>query len=109
MASFFWNVRGFNKQTKQKVVKNWVRDQSILFRGLIETRVKERKAAKIVEEVFDRWIFMSNYEHNRLGRLWIVWRSVVRMTPIYKSDQLITCLVKLPGNQEEFLCSFIYA
>lgn len=30
------------------------------------------------------------------------------MTPVYKTDQLITCSVGLQG-QEEFFCSFIYA
>lgn len=31
------------------------------------------------------------------------------MTPVYKSAQLITCSVLLPGQKEEFFCSFIYA
>lgn len=109
MAGFFWNVRGFNKSTKHAVVKNWVKDQSTLFGCLIETRVKEKKAEKIVEEVFKGWSFMSNYEYNRLGRLWIVWRPNVRFTPVFKSDQLVTGAVLLPGAKEEFFCSFIYA
>lgn len=42
------------------------------FGGLLETRVRERKAGKIVSEVFLDWDFMSNYEHNALGRIWVV-------------------------------------
>lgn len=108
MTGFFWNVRGFNKSTKHGVVRSWLRDTTILFGCIIETRVKESKAGKIVDEVFRDWNFMANYEHNRLGRLWVVWRPEVRMTPVYKSAQLITCSVLLPG-EEEFFCSFIYA
>lgn len=33
----------------------------------------------------------------------------MRLTPLYKSDQLITCSILLPGESEEFLCSFVYA
>lgn len=108
MAGFFWNIRGFNKKTKQGVVRSWMRDKSILFGCLIETRVKEKKAGKIVEKVFHGWNFMANYEYNRLGRLWVLWREEVRMTPVYKTAQMITCSVLLPWK-EEFLCSFIYA
>ena len=36
------------------------------------------------------------------------WRESVRMTPVYKSDQLITCSVGLEG-EEDFLCTFVYA
>lgn len=50
---------------------------------------------------------MTNYEHSQGGRIWLVWRESVRMTPVYKTDQLITCLVEM--QNEEFFCTFIYA
>ena len=109
MAGFFWNVRGFNKSTKHGVVRKWVKDQDIQFGCLIETRVKESKVERIVGEVFSGWNLISNYEYSRLGRLWVLWRSNVRMTPVYKSAQLITCSVLLSGKEEEFFCSFVYA
>lgn len=102
MAGFFWNVRGFNKSIKHGVVKNWVKDQALLFGCLIETRVKERKSKRNLEEVFSDWNYMSNYEYNKLGRIWVIWKPNVRMTPVYKSDQLITCSVLLPGKKDEF-------
>ena len=64
---------------------------------------------EIVSDVFQGWIFLSNYEFSRLGRLWVVWNADVRMTPVYKSGQMITCSVLLQGESEEFFCSFIYA
>lgn len=33
----------------------------------------------------------------------------MRLTPVFKSDQLITCSVLMEGEEEEFFCSFIYA
>ncbi|XP_056842877.1 uncharacterized protein LOC130495492 [Raphanus sativus] len=109
MGGFFWNIRGFNKSTKHGVVRSWVRNNNFQFGCLIETRVKEKKAKEIVSSVFQGWDFMANYEHNHLGRLWVVWEQSVRMTPVYKSDQLITVSVLLPGESEEFFCSFVYA
>lgn len=79
------------------------------FGGLIETRVKEKKSEKIVSSVFKDWSFLSNYEYNRLGRIWVVWSPKVRVTPFFKSGQIITCSVLLDGLNEEFFCSFIYA
>ena len=108
MAGFFWNIRGFNKKIKQEVVRNWVRSQSLQFGCIIETRVKERKAGKIIQETFKDWDSMTNYEHHNLGRIWVVWRKTVRMTPVFKSSQIITCSVLVKG-EEEFFCSFIYA
>lgn len=108
MTGFFWNIRGFNKPTKQEVVKSWLREYSFLFGCLIETRVRESKAGRIVENVFKDWNFMANYEFNRLGRLWVVWKQEVRMTPVFKSAQIITFSVLLPGEKGEFFCSFIY-
>lgn len=109
MAGFFWNVRGFNKKIKQDVVRNWVRSNNMEFGCLIETRVKERKAGDIIKEVFEGWDSITNYECHNLGRIWVVWRQSVRMTPIYKSSQIITCSVLMEGEVEEFFCSFIYA
>lgn len=79
------------------------------FGCLLKTRVKERKANKIVSEVFQGWEFMANYEYNGLGRIWVVWKSDVRLSPVFKSDQMITSSVKIRGKEEEFFCLFIYA
>lgn len=109
MAAFSWNVRGFNKPTKHSVVRRWWQQNNLSFGCLLETRVRERKANKIVSEAFKGWEFMSNYEHNALGRIWVVWNSSVRLTPVFKSDQVITVSVKLEGLDDEFFCSFVYA
>lgn len=108
MSSFFWNVRGFNKPGKHAVVKDWLNKNSMKFWCILKTRVKEKKANMILSSVFSDWSSMTNYEHSQGGRIWLLWKDTVRMTPVYKTDQLITCSVALPG-EEEFFCSFVYA
>ena len=108
MEGFFWNVRGFNKFLKHTIFKEWVRSSDMKFGCVLETRVKERKAGEILNSVFKDWSAVMNYEHSQGGRIWLVWRESVRMTHVYKSDQLITCSIGFQ-NEEEFFCSFIYA
>jgi len=109
MSSFFWNVRGFNKMSKHSVVRNWVHQEELQFGCLLETRVREKKAEDIVKKVFPDWSYLTNYSFNRLGRIWVVWSSKVRLTPCFTSGQMITCSVLMEGAETEFFCSFIYA
>lgn len=108
MTSFFWNVRGFNKDLKHSIVKEWVRSNKMSFGGILETRVKENKAERIIKKVFKGWVSITNYEFSQGGRIWLVWRDEVCLTPVYKTDQLITCSVALQG-QEEFFFTCVYA
>ena len=109
MSSFFWNVRSLSKSIKHSIVRNWVNNNSMQFGCLLETRVKEGRAQSIVSSIFNGWSSLTNYESHRLGRIWVVWRENARLTPVFKSSQMITCSVLLEGREEEFFCSFIYA
>lgn len=75
---------------------------------MIETRVKENKAKKILDSVFPGWSYITNYDHHRLRKIWITWSPRVRITPCFKSTQLVTCSVLLEGMTDEFYCSFVY-
>ncbi|XP_018463618.1 uncharacterized protein LOC108834792 [Raphanus sativus] len=52
MSCFFWNVRGFNKSLKHSVVKEWIGRKEMKFGCILETRVKEIKAEKIIKGGF---------------------------------------------------------
>lgn len=106
--SFFWNVRGLNKTTKHSIIKKWVEEEIFQFGCVIETHVKEGKAQWLGNKLFKDCSILTNYEYNRLGRICVVWRKNVRLTPFFKSSQLITCSVKQEGQVEEFFCSFVY-
>lgn len=109
MASFFWNVRGFNKDNKHSVMKKWVEERVLQIGGVLETRVKEGKSMRIFSKVFQDWSMINNYEYNNLGRIWLVWKPGVRVTPFFKSGQIITVSVMLGKEKEEFFYSVIYA
>ena len=108
MSGFFWNMRGFNKDSKHKIVKDWIRKSGFQFGCLIETRVKENRMEKILEKVVPGWSYVANYEYNRLGRLWLIWSPRVRITPCFQSTQMVTCSILLEGFEVEFFCSFVY-
>lgn len=56
------------------------------FGCLLETRVMENKAPNIVNKVFPNWCFISNYEYNRLGSIWVIWKKSVRLTPVLEQS-----------------------
>ena len=64
------------------IAKDWIRRSDFQFGCLIETRVKEGRMKRILAKVVPGWSYVANYEYNRLGRLWIVWSSRVRVTPL---------------------------
>ena len=109
MTGFFLNVSGLNESAKHPIIKKWVQEQNFQFGCLLETRVQENKMQELSEKLFPGWSVLTNYEFNRRGMIWVLWKSNVRLTPFYKSGQLITCSVKLEDQLEEFFCSFVYA
>lgn len=108
MSGFFWNIRGFNKQSKHLVAKEWIRRSGFQFGCFIETRVKENRVKGILEKVVPGWSYLANYEHNSLGRIWFTWNPKVRVTPCFQSAQLVTVSILMEGCVEEVFCSCVY-
>ncbi|XP_010496100.1 PREDICTED: uncharacterized protein LOC104773215 [Camelina sativa] len=108
VAGFCWNVCGLNRSSKHSVIKQWVEGNKFQFGCLLETRVREKKASWLGSHLFPGWSVLTNYEYSPRGRIWVLWKGSVRMDPFYKSEQLITCSVKLDDQSEEFFCSFVY-
>lgn len=77
---------GFNKTLKHSVVSEWLQNREMKFGCILETRVKEKKAEKILGSVFRGWSNITNYEESSGGEIWFLWRDSVRITPVYKSD-----------------------
>lgn len=101
-------MRRLNKTLKHSVVSGWLQNRELKFGCLLETRVKEGKAGKILNTVFKDWSYITNYEESQGGRIWFLWRDMVRITPVYKSDQTITVSVEMQG-EEAYYCSCVYA
>lgn len=110
MTSFFsWNMRGFNQPRKHNAVRNWVSTVRLSFGSLIETRVQESHSEAILGSTFPDWSYVTNYDHHRLGRIWVVWSRDVMITPLLKSSQHITSLIQVLASGMKFVCSFVYA
>ncbi|XP_056848880.1 uncharacterized protein LOC108820129 [Raphanus sativus] len=79
---------GFQQNLKHSVVEEWVKGNNMSFGSILETRVKESKAENIFKKVFRGWNVMTNYEYSDGGRIWLVWKDDVRVTPGKKAQDL---------------------
>lgn len=110
MTSFFtWNMRGFNLPRKHVVLKNWVRREKLCFGSITETRVQQTNHDGVMKSALPGWKSITNYEYNRLGRIWFVWNDEVEFTLLHKSAQIITCAVQVRATRKQLMCSAIYA
>lgn len=110
MTSFFaWNMRGFNMPRKQTVVQNWIQAFKPCFGCFLETRVQESNSGPVLNNVVPGWSSLTNYDHHRLGRIWVCWSADVVITPILKNSQHITCSVTIANKGITMVCSFVYA
>ena len=80
-----------------------------MFGCLTETRVKQENHYKIMRYALPGWKSITNYDYNRLGKIWFCWKDEVVVMLLHKSAQIITCAVQNPVNGEQFICSAIYA
>lgn len=95
MSSIFaWNMRGFNKPRKHNAVKHWVQAGRLSLGYLLETRVQATNFPWIFQSTFPGWSSLTNYDHHRLGRIWVVWSDAVEVVPVLITAQMITCWVR---------------
>ena len=57
-----WNVRGLNKASHQREVKNFISSNSLSFLCCLETKVKREKSTKISQKINNRWSWAFNYD-----------------------------------------------
>lgn len=105
-----YNIRGVNKKPKQASVHDFLLANQISFVGLIETRVKERHAKSVSVSIQNKWRWEFNYESHCNGRIWIGWDpNIWDVTILFKSPQIIHCLVKSCELNLQFFTSIVYA
>ncbi|XP_060170305.1 uncharacterized protein LOC132601217 [Lycium barbarum] len=73
MSWLVWNIRGTNKRYKQRELCTYIRDNHFKLVGLVETRVKQDKAAAIANKIAPGWKMVHNYSHAINGRIWVLW------------------------------------
>lgn len=102
-----WNIRGLNKPFKQKELKIFLSKYKIDVIGCVETRLKERKAGRIIQKVAKDWNVCCNYKDHPNGRIWLMWRNNVNIQIIETTDQYIHCKVRKDSFKS--LLTVVYA
>lgn len=98
LASFVTQLR--NKK-KSHLLRVSIQQKSLAF---LLTALQQKSLAFCLS----RMVFVNNYEFSRRGRLWVLWSSQVRLTPVFKTDEIVTVSVQIEGEAVELFCSFIY-
>ncbi|KAF3583845.1 hypothetical protein F2Q69_00028567 [Brassica cretica] len=76
------------------------------FGCLIETRVQESKCDGIITTTLLGWKYLNNYDHHRLGKIWVVWSDNVSVTVLYKSAQVIAVWVTSQQGKNSYVPDF---
>ncbi|XP_074305658.1 uncharacterized protein LOC141640879 [Silene latifolia] len=104
-----WNVRGFNCPIKQCEVKDFLVHNQLDVLAILETRVKETKARKIISKVFAKWKVICNYNTHYNGRIWLLYNpTTVSLSNILSGAQWISCQVHHHLSSSEFQLSDVY-
>ena len=59
-----WNIRGMNEVHKQKEFKRFISTHNVIFLALLEHKVKEHQAARVLKIITPRWVKIDNYSCN---------------------------------------------
>lgn len=68
-----WNLRGMNKDTRQREIGSYLLIFDVPIVPLLETRVKKINANRIRKVFGTTWKIIDNYDHHANGRFWILW------------------------------------
>lgn len=104
---FAQNTRGFNKNRKHLSFRFWIQSATPSFGCLIETRVQESKCDGIITTSLLGWKYLNNYDHHRLGKIWVVWSDNVSVTVLYKSAQVIAVWVTSQQGKNSYVPVFM--
>lgn len=105
----WWNIRGFTKALKHKVVHSFLKEQSLSIFALLETKLDDGKLLDIVQLKFSCWKVVHNCEEHEGGRIVVFWDPVrVLISQLSKTDQVIHLLITCLVTGTKFYTSFVY-
>lgn len=99
MSIFFWNTRGLNKKERRADLKEQLAKWLPSLVGLVETKVKESKAFRVIKCFPNHWIAFNNYNHSPRWRIWVGWDPHIwKCNIISSSSQQITAACTNAGG-----------
>lgn len=72
-----WNVRGLNKQAKQKEVNLFLHNVKAGLFGLLEMKIKRAMAQREYLNLCSGWPFSTNSMKHPGGRIWLLWKPQI--------------------------------
>ncbi|XP_074290333.1 uncharacterized protein LOC141617062 [Silene latifolia] len=104
-----WNIRGFNKLAKNLEVLHFLKTKKIDILGLLETRVKQSKAKRILKTKFSKYNHCCNYNSHHNGRIWLLWDPAsVNLSILQEEAQVVHCFVHHLSTGRKFHLSVVY-
>ncbi|KAK4732287.1 hypothetical protein R3W88_025275 [Solanum pinnatisectum] len=104
-----WNIRGMNKLHKQKELKLFVKENKVSIIAVLEHKIKENMANKIVRKTLPGWKYEANYEYSNKWRIWLIWNpQLIECVILSKSEQYIQGRIKLRSRSLTFLFVAVY-
>lgn len=85
VSLFAWKPQGFKKKRKHTALHSWIQSAKPSFGCLVETRVQEGDSEAVFQSSLPGWKILNNYDHHRLGKIWVCWTDGVTVTPLHKS------------------------
>ena len=80
---------------KKKEIKNFLCRHKVVVCVLLETRAREQNASKVQKKIGKEWMWVNNYSHSPIGRIWIGWRPAwVNVTLKHAQDQFMVCSIQ---------------
>ncbi|KAK4729982.1 hypothetical protein R3W88_022970 [Solanum pinnatisectum] len=69
MSIIACNVRDTNQVYKHKEMKAFCRENNFILLAILENKVKEERAPKIIKKLGDKWRWVANYNIDWRGRI----------------------------------------
>ncbi|XP_074312723.1 uncharacterized protein LOC141648135 [Silene latifolia] len=105
-----WNIRGGNDPIKQQEVLDFLRLLQVDIMGVLETRIKEKKAKKVIKNKLKAFKVVCNYSTHDNGRIWLIWKpNNVNIHPLIIHSQFIHCEVFHHATCNKFHLTMVYA
>ncbi|KAK4707488.1 hypothetical protein R3W88_032980 [Solanum pinnatisectum] len=93
-----WNTKGINNLHKQKEIKLFLTENKVEITALLEHKIKEHKAGKVIQKIAQCWKWEANYEHTDKGRMWLLKSNqYIQSRVIVKRTSMVFCLVAIYG------------
>ncbi|KAK9672862.1 hypothetical protein RND81_12G130100 [Saponaria officinalis] len=90
-------------------VAGFLAGNKVDFCGLLETRVKQSKAASILRKSLSNYSSFCNYSSHYNGRIWLIWHSgTTQVTVLEEHPQVVHCHIKHFATNREFHVSVVY-